>query len=295
MGDFDIAAIDEIVHSLNGTRSGLEWRCDCPVHHGHSLCIRTSAETGKVLLKCWGGDCSFTDIMAALRDRDLQLIDRVHAGETPSVKTDETADLARRIRRAQRFYQRSEDAAGTPVETYLRSRGITLELPMLRFLRWCSHRNDSAYPAMVAPITDIDYAVIGMTATFLCPGGSGKVDLPHNEQRQFYGLVKGGAVRLGGSGEPLLIGEGIESTASAMQLYDFQNGWAALSANGVRTVEVPPEIQDLVIATDNDDEGIDATLSAYRRWSDEGRQVRILVPTDGDNDFNDTLQKRGRA
>jgi hypothetical protein len=108
-------------------------------------------------------------------------------------------------------------------------------------------------------------------------------------------VIKGGVVRLGPLGEPLLVGEGIESVLSAVQLYDHPNGWGTLSATGLRTLELPPEIRNIVIAADNDDAGIDAALVAYGHWSDERRTVRILIPPDGDNDFNDTLQKRNRA
>src|SRR5262249_34408179 len=148
---------------------------------------------------------------------------------------------------AQSLYRRSEDASGTIVEIYLGSRGITLLPPVLRFIRWCPHRNGHAYPAMTAPVVDADGALIGMSATFLRSDGSGKADLPPKEQRQFYGAVKGGAVRLGSIGEPLCIGEGVESVLSVRQLYGYLNGWAALCAIGVATIEVPPEIQNIVI------------------------------------------------
>jgi hypothetical protein len=291
MGDFDVGTAASIARTLDGVRSGNEWRCICPVHGGHSLCI-TEGRTGKLLAKCWGGDCSFTDIMSALREQEL--INRPLIGCAP-IKVDEIAKLARRIRHAHSLYRRSEDAPGTIVETYLRNRAIMLLPPVLRFLRWCPHRNDHSYRAMIAPVTDVDNALIGVSATFLQPDGSGKVDLPPNEQRQFVGAVKGGAVRLGPLGELLLVGEGIESVLSAMQLYDYPIGWAAMSANGLRTLELPSEIRTIVIATDSDIAGIDATLAAYRRWSDEGRTVRIIMPPDGDNDFNDTLRKKGRV
>jgi putative DNA primase/helicase len=293
MGDFDIAdTAASIARSLNGERSGNEWRCTCPVHGGHSLCITESQTTGKLLFKCWGGDCSFTEIMDALRGRELISGPSI---ERTLIDSDEIKKTARRIQRAQSLYRGSFDAPGTLVESYLRSRGIKLLPPVLRFIRWCPHRNGHAYAAVAAPIVDVDNALIGMSATFLRPDGSGKVDLPSKEQRQFYGVVKGGAVRLETLGEPLFIGEGIESLVSAMQLYANPAGWAALSAFGLAALELPPEIQNIVIVADNDDAGIDAALAAHRRWSDEGRTVRIITPPDGDNDFNDTLQKRARA
>jgi phage/plasmid primase-like uncharacterized protein len=114
--------------------------------------------------------------------------------------------------------------------------------------------------------------------------------LPKEEQRETCGPMKGAAVRLAQprDGE-ILIGEGIESTLSAMQLFCLP-GWAALCANGIEALELPSDVRKIIIAADNDESGAGqrATLRAHDRWVAEGRSVRILLPPNV-GDFNDVL------
>jgi putative DNA primase/helicase len=104
--------------------------------------------------------------------------------------------------------------------------------------------------------------------------------------------MKGGAVRLACHrlDLELIVGEGIESTLSAMQLFGLP-GWAALCAPGIEALELPSEIRRVVIAGDNDANhvGQRAALSAQERWANEGRSIRILLPPKTNTDFNDLL------
>jgi putative DNA primase/helicase len=160
-------------------------------------------------------------------------------------------------------------------------------------LRLCLHRNGNYYPAMVAPIVDVSGEQIGVHKTFLWPDGSGKADLPKEEQRETYGPRKGGAVRLGQyrAGVPLLIGEGIETVIAAMQLFDLP-GWAALCADGIEALQLPDEVQKVIIAADRDANGVGqrAALVARERGEREGRGVEILTPPVAGADFNDVLR-----
>jgi len=107
--------------------------------------------------------------------------------------------------------------------------------------------------------------------------------------------MKNGAVRLAQpiAVLPLLIGEGVESTLSAMQLFGLP-GWAAICARGIETLELPAEVQTVAVAADNDLSGIGqrAALVAQARWAAEGRSVRILMPPKSGVDFNDVLLSR---
>jgi putative DNA primase/helicase len=163
----------------------------------------------------------------------------------------------------------------------------------LRFLEHCPHRNRRYYPAIVAPIVNVDGDQMAVHKTFLRAGGAGKANLPKEEQRETRGPMTGGAVRLARhrADAELLIGEGIESVLSAMLLFGLP-GWAALSEGGIEALELPSEICNLVIAADNDDNGVgqSAALAAYDRWTEQGRRVRILLPPEPGKDFNDVLR-----
>jgi hypothetical protein len=57
---------------------------------------------------------------------------------------------------------------------------------------------------------------------------------------------------------------------------------------------LPPEVRRIVIAADNDASGAGQrnALAAYDRWTAEGRSVRIKIPPNTGDDFNDVLTKR---
>ena len=84
----------------------------------------------------------------------------------------------------------------------------------------------------------------------------------------------------------LLVGEGVESTAAAMALFDLP-GWAALGTSGLTAIELPPHVEDVLIAADRDAGGLRAAAALARRLEAEGRAVEIRRPHKGD--FNDAL------
>ena len=269
---------ERIAAELDGIREGREWRCLCPSHSGHSLFLR-DGKGGKLLAKCFGG-CSWTEILDGLREQglvDQRKDDTNRAAELRRIEEErikaETERLHRRIARSRDLYRKGEPASGMPVENFLRTRGIVGRPPSaLRFLPLCPRRADprydkAYYPAMLAPIVNLRGKQIGCHKTFLKPDGSGKADLPKELQRETCGQFKTGAIRLAPVSARLLIAEGIE------------------------TLEMPAEVRDVIIAADNDASGAGqrAALIAQKRWQSEGRSVRILLPPNIGEDFNDVL------
>jgi hypothetical protein len=293
----------QIAAALGGKREGRDWRCQCPVHGGRSLTLADGRD-GTLLLHCFGG-CESREVFDELRASGL-LGDHPGAFRREADETRQRDQLAakaeierirRAITRARDLYRRSVPTVGTPVESYLRSRGINGPIPpVLRFLEYCPHRNGRYYPAMVAPIVDLGGEQIAMHKTFLRPDGSGKADMPKKWQRETRGPMKGGAVRLAQyrPGFGLIIGEGIESTLAAMRMFALP-GWAALCADGIEALELPAPIDRVVIAADNDANGVGqrAALSARERWGAETRQVSIVIPPNAGDDFNDLILRRG--
>ena len=97
----------------------------------------------------------------------------------------------------------------------------------------------------------------------------------------------GGAVRLAPLGDVLMIGEGIETCLAAMQATELP-AWAALSTSGLRAVDLPARVGEVIVLADGDDAGEAAARSCALRWKGEGRRVRIARPPHG-SDFNDVL------
>ena len=87
-----------------------------------------------------------------------------------------------------------------------------------------------------------------------------------------------------------MIGEGIETCLAAMQATGHP-AWAALSTAGLRALELPKEVRDVIVLADGDEPGEAAARDCAWRRKREGRRVRIARPPQG-MDFNDLLMGR---
>ena len=206
-------------------------------------------------------------------------------GSAPRSKPRDTTGAARRV------WDATRPLAGTIAERYLHARGVghVAVAPSLRFSPALWHREaGQSFPAIVAGIQDVHGAFRGGHRIWLAPDGSDKANV--DPVKKSLGSTAGGAVRLA---EPehgrLLVGEGIETTAAAMVLFDLP-GWAALGTGGLRNVELPRCIRDVVIAADKDFDGAGqlAAAALAERLEAEGREVEIQLPP-FIGDWNDVL------
>jgi putative DNA primase/helicase len=135
--------------------------------------------------------------------------------------------------------------------------------------------------------------------TYLRADGRGKAKFDEpDDQRECRGVIRGGTIRLAPHDpvRELLIAEGVETTLAAIQIFGLP-GWAAIYADNLKdTLELPTAVRRIVIAADNDFAGTGqrAAGGAHRRWTAEGRSVRIVMPAIAGDDFNNVLIRRGR-
>lgn len=286
-----------IAHALGGRKSGSRWSAQCPAHDDcdPSLSISVS-HNGKTLVHCHAG-CSQEAVIEALKDRGLWNT----GGDRPYARIVHAQfdrdDKDRKVA-ALEIWNSSIPAQNTLVEAYLRSRGIVLPIPLaLRFhdaLR--HHPTGTTWPAMVALITGADGASIAVHRTYLALDGSGKA--PVTPAKMTLGRCRGGAVRLGdiAPNQWFVVAEGLETTLSVMQAGRMP-GWAALSADGMKNVALPPEATMVLVSADNDENGAGqrAAREAAERFLREGRSARIPMPPNAGTDFNDLLQKECKS
>jgi DNA primase len=286
---------EAIAKSLGGRKAGTAWMARCPAHDDRapSLSIADAID-GKVLVRCHAG-CDQQDVIAALRARGVWDADERRpirfARKPDSVPSPETdTDSMRRMEAALALWRGAQSAKGTPIETYLRSRGLTIPIPpSIRFHMGLKHPSGGIWPAMVALVTHgADGRPIGIHRTFLARDGVGKA--PVNPARMMFGPCRAGAVRLGPAGDMLMVGEGIETCLAAMQA-SGRPAWAALSTSGLRALALPHAVCDVIVVADGDDPGEAAARDCAWRWKREGRRVRIAHPPQG-MDFNDLLLRR---
>jgi hypothetical protein len=195
---------------------------------------------------------------------------------------------------ARTMWAEATSAAGTLVERYLQSRGLTLPLsPVLRFHPACA-RGKERLPAMVALMTDPATAEpVGVHRTFLRPDGLGKAE---GQAKMMLG--GSGVVRLSPDDEVTIglgLAEGIETALSVMQEAGWSPVWACGSAGAISTFPALPGIEALTIFADADANGagIKAAGACAARWAEAGREVIVHYPRAGGMDWNDVA--RGAA
>ncbi len=278
-----------------GHKSGAGWMACCPSHEDRnpSLSIR-DAEGGKVLVHCHAG-CSQGAVIAELKSKGLWPQGgpphvKYSASHYASRRTESYFEENKRTEAALSIWQAAKPPGGTLIETYLRSRGLRLPATStLRFQTHLKHPSGDSWPAMIALVTrGSDSEPLAIHRTFLARNGSGKA--PVDSQKMMLGPCHGGAVRLAEPSDVLMIGEGIETCLAAMQ----ERGhpvWAALSTSGLRALDLPKEVRDVIVLADGDDPGETAARDCALRWKRDGRRVRIARPPKG-MDFNDMLVGR---
>lgn len=202
---------------------------------------------------------------------------------------------------------------GSPVEAYLRTRGIDIRQLGRKpgALGWLpGHRHsytDTFWPVMVAGFTGEDGRIVAIHRTFLAEGGAGKA--PVEPQRMIWPSFTGAAIRLwrGESGlsvgdaakhglrETLVLVEGVEDGLSIALALPEKRVWCAGSLGNLAAICLPEAIDDVVICADNDwgkpqaGKLLDKAVAAFVA---QGRTVRIARAHTG-KDVNDAL--RGQA
>jgi putative DNA primase/helicase len=284
-----------ISKALGGRKANNGWTARCPAHDDKtpSLSIR-DADGGRVLVHCHAG-CDQELVISTLRSRGLwtgngQRFSSRFAPHGGRKKAEPNPNDDKRSKAALSIWQAAKPAVGTPVETYLGSRGLYLPpTMMLRFHAGLKHPSGGVWPAMVALVTRGSNGIpLAIHRTFLARDGSGKA--PIDPQKMMLGPCRGGAIRLAESDDALMVGEGIETCLTAMQATG-RPGWAALSTSGLRALDLPDTVHQVVVLADGDDAGEGAAMDAALRWKREGRSVRIARPPRG-CDFNDLLLGR---
>ena len=285
---------ETIARALGGRRAGRTWMTRCPMHEDRrpSLSI-TTGKDGKVLVRCHAG-CDQRDLIAALQERGLWQAtgwaSRIVFNHRGRIAEEPDADVLKRSAAALAVWQASQTAGGTPVATYLRSRGLDLpSSPALRFHNGLKHPSGGVWPAIVTLVTRGATGLpIAIHRTFLARDGRGKA--PVDPAKMMLGPCRGGVVRLCEPGDMLMVGEGIETCLAAIQATG-KPAWAALSTSGLRSLDLPRDIRDVIVLADGDEPGEAAAQHCARRLTHEGRRVRIARPPNG-TDFNDLLKAR---
>jgi hypothetical protein len=266
--------------------------CRCPVHDDQRASLALKDTPRGLAVKCFAG-CrpdAVKQAIEALLKSGATLLAPVTLGrlQVPEI------DL---LQIAARIWHESVPIAGTLAECYLRGRAIDLPLPdTLRFHPAAYHKESGTFaPAMIALVQNVRGEPCAIHRTWLDAGTAGKANLA--PVRKSLCSTNGHAVHLIEADRNVLyVGEGLESALSFAQLRTMKDTspvpvWAASSASGIASLNVPDRFTEVVVIGDRDQACVDAANKLARRLP--RRIVSIQFPSaeppHRSKDFNDML------
>jgi Toprim domain-containing protein len=239
--------------------------------------------------------CGFADLRAAMDEarRFLALPRPKPVGRRDSL----SAVPGSSAERARRLFRAGQPIAGTRAAAYLAHRGlIGVTSRVLRYHPSCFYKASGdappeTWPALLAAISDVQGAIVGVHRTWLDRSGLGKA--PVAEPRKSMGHQIGNGARFSGLAAGLMVaGEGLETVLSVRVALPRVPAVAGLSAHHLAALELPPGVTRLYIARDGDAEGTRAA-DTLRERADKGGipAVHDLYPFH--DDFNTDLLRLG--
>lgn len=237
------SVLDAIAGTLGKGReikNGEGWLTCCPVHGDEkpSLAI-TLNDKGGLIVNCHAG-CDWRAVKDELRAR------RLLSGNT-SVKRQSKASFV--------WSKCSKD--DDKIRRYFTSRNIELD-QIPECLRWNLYKGKEMMVARVKQPGDKTVQAIHRTYI------NGKFQ---RTDKKMLGPCKGRSAWLAEPQKKMLVGEGIETTLSAMTATGIPS-FACLSASGMKAVEIPASVREIIILVDSDPNhvGQNAAMELAKRF-----------------------------
>jgi len=285
------------------SRAGREWKGCCPFHPDNTPSFTIYADDRR--FQCFGcgaqGDV-IDFVMRAYNVRTREAIGMLDGGALRELEQQRAPARPKADMRpvAQRIVKESVPIEGTPAAVYLRSRGITMDLPhTLRFARLrppkiegngvLEANGPGPLPALVAIVTDVAGDLVALQRTYLTEDGrKAKTTDPKGKVKFSLGNVIGGAVQLGPPSARILVCEGLEDGLTLAQGLG-RSVWVAAGTSMLPAMIFPPVVRSIVIGADGNEPGEVAAQKAAEAYAALGRSVRIMRPTPPFVDFNAEL------
>ena len=153
------------------------------------------------------------------------------------------------------------------------------------------------YNALVAVVRDAAGYPALLHKTYMADNGESKANVP--APKKLTARIRdprGAAIKLYRPTEELAIAEGIE-TALSVRVATGLPVWAAVSTGLMVSVAVPESVKRVWVMADNDENGAgeSAATKLVSRLLKEGRDARLVMPSEINSDWNDVLLSGGQA
>jgi DNA primase len=288
-------------------RAGRELKGRCPFHPDRTPSFTIYADDRR--FQCFGCGAEGDVLDFVQRAYGVKLLDAIGMLDGGALRELEQqrapakpkADLRPVV---QRIINGSVPIDGTPAAIYLRSRGITIDLPhTLRFARLAppqiegngvlAANGPGLLPTLVAIVTDPSGALVGLQRTYLTEDGRKAATKPTKQDRKpkvkySLGNVIGGAIQLGPPAPSIIVTEGLEDGLTLAQALG-RSVWVAAGTSMMPQMTFAELTKAVVIGADGDAGGKAAATKAAEAFTKLGLATRIMPPSPGFKDFNAEL------
>lgn len=291
------------------SRAGREWKGCCPFHDDNSPSFTIYGDDRR--FQCFGcnaqGDV-IDFVMRAYNVKMREAIGMLDGGALRELEQQRAPAKPKTDMRpiAQRIVKESVPIEGTPAAVYLRSRGITMDLPhTLRFARLAPPKIEGngvlaangpgLLPALIAIVTDANGELVALQRTYLTEDGRKAATKATDTDRKpkvkySLGNVIGGSIQLGPPSASILVCEGLEDGLTLAQGLG-RSVWVAAGTSMMPAMIFPDVVRSIVIGADGDGPGEAAAKKAAAAFSKAGKTVRIMRPSPGFKDHNQELME----
>jgi len=289
------------------SRAGREWKGCCPFHPDKSPSLTIYADDRR--FQCFGcgaqGDV-IDFVMRAYNVKMREAIGMLDGGALRELEQQRAPAKPKTDMRpvAQRIVKESVPIEGTPAAIYLRSRGITIDLPhTLRFARLpppkiegngvLAANGPGLLPTLVAIVTDAAGELVGLQRTYLTEDGRKAATKATDTDRKpkvkySLGNVVGGSIQIGPPAASILVTEGLEDGLTLAQALG-RSVWVAAGTAMMPQMTFAAVTRAVVIGADGDAAGDVAAMKAAEAFAKSGLATRIMRPTRPFKDFNAEL------
>lgn len=269
----------DLVAALRGIWHGTYAMCCCPVHDDRRPSLSIRQGTAGILVHCFAG-CSPADIMRALRQ--LQPVSHTISQSHRRPLRGLTTSL-----QAQSLWTAADPVRGTLAEKYLAGRRLPIDLADIRFHPKCPlgrMPHTRYYPALLVGVREAEQ-IVAVQRIVLDPRSG------HHRGKFLLGPCRQGAWQPPVRERALAIAEGFEDAAAFSYLHNI-TCWAALGASRLAMLQLPEQIDTLIIAEDNDVPGRLAAEKAVLAYASP-RLAIIRMRPEHARDWTEAIKAAG--
>ncbi len=261
-----------LVGALGGTWHGRIAMCRCPAHNDHDPSLSLRQGDRGILVTCFAG-CDRTDVLRELRR--VRIGHQYSYSDTPAVLSTNGIHL----------WDAAGPVTGTLGGRYLAGRNLSTTVHDVRFHPRCPYRpkpHTLYLPALLVAVRD-RLAFTAVQRIFLDP------ETANYRMKLLLGKPGKGAWRGGGQVRRILaLAEGFETAAAFTILKDIPC-WASLGSRRFDLLDLPVDLNRLILAHDDDAAGRRAAAKAEECYGRPGLIIEHMPPPSGCKDWANLL------